>query len=296
MNISVILITGATGHTGLFLLEELFREKNDYKIKCIVRKESFGIEKLKKFPVEIVCGDMQDEESLRSAMNGVDTVIHIVNIKYSPVIIRLAEEAKVKRVILIHTTGMYSKYRDLAQDYIEIENNIVQNTKLEYVILRPTMIYGTEMDHNMHKLIQYIKNHNVFPVFGNGKNLIQPVFVGDLAKSIAQVLENTNIKNKGYTISGKNALEYREILRIIAKKVNPSIRLIFIPFYISIILGMTYNFLCNIIGKKGEISVEQIRRLCENKDYGHEDAKKDFGYSPISFEEGIDYEIRSMGL
>ena len=39
------------------------------------------------------------------------------------------------------------------------------------------------------------------------------------------------------------------------------------------------------------MSYEQILRMKEDKVYSHLDAEKDFGYSPLTFQEGIKFEI-----
>lgn len=290
----MLLITGATGHTGHFLLEELSKGNGNYQIRCLVRENSANIGKLKKYNVELFYGDMENNASVKRAMKDVDTIIHLVNIKFSPGIVALAEELGVKRVILIHTTGMFSKFRAYAEEYRRIEEQIINGSKVNYVILRPTMIYGTNQDHNMHKLIDYIKNHSIFPVFGDGKGLMQPVHARDLAKAIKLVLDIPSINNKAYNIPGGSVHQYREILNIIANRVNPEIRFIYIPYKISILMGIVYNFLSNLIGRKGQISIEQIRRLSENKNYSYDEAVNDFGYSPISFDEGIEEEIILM--
>ena len=57
---------------------------------------------------------------------------------------------------------------------------------------------------------------------------------------------------------------------------------------------MAYGFLFKLLNKNPSISVEQINRLSENKSYSFKDAAEDFGYNPISFEEGINKEIDLM--
>jgi len=292
----MILITGATGHTGQFLLDEMFAGSgNEYKVRCFVRKDSRNLDKLRNYNVELVYGDIQDEEAFKKALTDVRTVIHIVNIKYSPMVMRISQEMGVEKIIFIHTTGMYSKYRAYAQEYKRIEEEIIAKCSTNYVILRPTMIYGTTLDHNMHKLINYIANHRVFPVFGRGNGLMQPVHARDLAKAIVHSLNNPLAVKKAYNISGGSVLSYRQILNLIAKRVNPNIRFIYLPYGLSILMGVIYNTALRIIGRKPAISIEQIRRLNENKSYSHEDAARDLGYAPVTFEQGIEEEIKSMG-
>ncbi|HZK60446.1 MAG TPA: hypothetical protein VFC41_00130, partial [Anaerovoracaceae bacterium] len=48
----------------------------------------------------------------------------------------------------------------------------------------------------------------------------------------------------------------------------------------------------SIFGKRAIISVEQVLRMQEDKVFDHEMAKNDFGYNPVSFEEGIKDEVQ----
>jgi hypothetical protein len=43
------------------------------------------------------------------------------------------------------------------------------------------------------------------------------------------------------------------------------------------------------------IKAEQILRLNEDKAFEFDDASRDFGYSPRSFEDGISLELKEMG-
>jgi hypothetical protein len=39
------------------------------------------------------------------------------------------------------------------------------------------------------------------------------------------------------------------------------------------------------------IKAEQVLRLNENKSFSYEEAQRDFGFSPLAFEEGIESEL-----
>ena len=66
-----------------------------------------------------------------------DVIFHIVNIRKSINIINAAIKNNVKWVILVHTTGIYSKYKSASKEYIDIENKIsnlikIKISKLQY--------------------------------------------------------------------------------------------------------------------------------------------------------------------
>ncbi|GAI16811.1 unnamed protein product, partial [marine sediment metagenome] len=68
-----VLITGATGFIGKNLIPALIKFQ---KIKILVRKTS-DIELFKKnSKIEITYGELEKDEGIEQALNGVDTVVH----------------------------------------------------------------------------------------------------------------------------------------------------------------------------------------------------------------------------
>lgn len=285
-NEGILYVTGIMGHSGKWFIERLKKEKYQGRIKCLVRPKSdttsldnSGLN------IEKIVGDISNIELLKTSMVGIDTVLQIVSIKYSQIVMDIAIENNVKWGILVHTTGRYSKYKSASEEYIKMEDEILKyRSKIGVTILRPTMIYGSFRDRNMYKLIDYLYNHKIFPVFGNGRNLMQPVHAHDLGNAYYDVIVNRkNTFNKEYNLSGKYPEEYISIVKTISKSLHKKNILVKIPLAISIVSAKIYNMLC----KTAIISEEQVLRMQEDKAFSHENARIDFGYSPCSFEEGI---------
>ena len=91
----MILVTGGTGFVGGHLVDRLVHEK--IQSRCLVRKDS-NIEKLKKEKalIDVAFGDLTDEESLKKALEGVETVVHLIGI---------IVEKKGATFEIIHTQG-----------------------------------------------------------------------------------------------------------------------------------------------------------------------------------------------
>lgn len=291
MDNKTLFVTGISGNSGKFFVERLIKENYKGKIKCLVRASSdttfidnSGLN------IEKIIGDIKDTDLIESAMVGVDIIVQIYSIQYSPIIIDAAIKNNVKWAILIHTTGRYSKYKSASAEYIRIEEEIMKKRdKIGITILRPTMIYGSLQDRNMYKLINYLYTHKFFPLFGSGKNLMQPVHAKDLGNAYYDVMINyEKTMNKEYNLSGKYPIEYLKLIKTVSKILDRNNVIVKIPINISILAAKIYNTLF----KKTLISVEQVLRMQEDKDFAHEEATKDFGYSPCSFQEGILEEIR----
>ena len=292
----MLLITGVTGHTGGYFLQQLIDNNYTGEIRCIVRQSSdtYALDQCG-LKIEKVIGDLNNPQVLEEAITRVDTVVHIYNIHHSPMIIRAAINNQVKRVVLVHTTGIYSKFKKASQEYKEVEKEVLRLSqsiggKINVTILRPTMIYGDLCDRNISKFIRMVDKLKVIPVINKGENLIQPVHAKDLATAIYEVLVSPEkTKNKAYIISGDRPIKMIEVLKAISKGLNKKTLYMNIPIRFAILVAI-----CTKIASIGKIDiVEKIQRMGEDRSYSHEAAKIDLGYSPIPFETGLQTEIEA---
>lgn len=308
----MLYITGITGHSGRWFLKRLEAEQYSDKIRCVMKRTKeedplkYQLFENTNLTIEFAIGDLEDESFLLSSLEGVDTIVHTAGIDKSPKLINAAIQCRVNWAILIHTTGRFSKYKSASSGYIQIEDSILnhrdtllksisspemkENGGINCTILRPTMIYGSSLDRNMFRLIGFLSKHKVFPLFGDGSNLMQPVHAKDLGNAYYEVLIRPEITmNKEYDLSGGKPIQYIDIIRCIRKALNSNIKLVKIPMGFSIFAAKLYNFL---LGKHAIITVEQVLRMQEDKAFDHEAAARDFGYHPVNFEDGIQEEVK----
>jgi nucleoside-diphosphate-sugar epimerase len=288
-----LFVTGGAGHTGCNFLKFYLSDSKDNQAVTLVRRGT----NRKFLPPEfgdrlvLVEGDLS-EVGVSKVMAGCDAVMHIAHQTLCPQVAAAALGAGISRVFFVTTTGVYSKFNDLSRGYREIEENIRQSG-LDWTILRPTMIYGSERDVNIHKLLRFLDTHKLFPVFGDGKSLMQPVFASDLAMGLLLAVKNTDkTMYKEYNLPGRSPLTYNEIVTVAVKELGRKAVLIHIPHTFSLLLALIAE---SIFRSRSPV----IRRLCEDKVFSWSDAKKDFGYSPGSFAEKIALEVahlRSIGL
>lgn len=284
---TLLFVTGITGLTGRFLLDCLREAGYCGSIRCLVRKHS-DVSWIKDEGVDLCLGDVGDVESLKTALAGANGVIHLVNIRFSPQIIQACRATGVKRVIIVTTTGIYSKYRECSDEYRQLEKEIMASG-LDYTIIRPTMIYGNQRDKNIHKLVRIIDKYPVIPVVGTGNGLMQPIYARDLAAVIAKAYMQPVSIGKAYNVAGKSPVKYRDVLRIIADALGKKRLFISVPFSLALLAGYIGDKVSN-----GLIDLEKVKRLQEDKVFDYSDAVRDLGFNPIPFEEGIIYEVNAL--
>lgn len=290
----MLLVTGITGHTGRYFLQELIKNKYEGPIRCIVRDTSdTSMLDNSGLNIEKVYGDLNDKEFIRKALNGVDNIMHIYNIHHSPMIVEVAIENNVKRAILVHTTGIYSNFKYASQGYKDVEKKVTEmtadsNCPTKVTILRPTMIYGDLCDSNMSKFIKMIDKFRVMPVINGGRSLIQPVNARDLGKAFYSVLISPEkTADKAYDLSGEKPLEMLEVFRGISDNLNNKTIFISVPLGFGVFLARVAK-----VFSLGKVDyVEKVQRMAEDRSYSHEEAKSDFDYKPMSFEDGIQIEV-----
>lgn len=289
----MLLVTGITGHTGRYFLQELINHKYEGPIRCIVRETSdTSMMDNSRLNIEKVCGDIHDEAFLDEVTKGVDSIVHIINVRHTLRVLRAAIKNNVKRIVSVHTTGIFSKFRIASEEYVIIEreiNKMLSKNDISMTILRPTMIYGDVCDRNMSKFIKMVDRFRIFPVINNGKSLIQPVNARDLGKAYYDVLMMPIEKAKSeYTLSGEKPITMIEAFKLISNNLGKKTTFISFPLGFGVIMARVLKGIT--LGKIDY--VERVQRMSEDRSFSHEEATADFGYKPESFEVGIAREVK----
>jgi len=289
----MLLVTGITGHTGRYFLQELINHKYEGPIRCIVRETSdTSLLDNSGLNIEKVYGDIHDEAFLEKVTEGVHEIIHIINIRHTLRVLNAAIKNNVKRIVSVHTTGIFSKFRIASEEYVIIEKeikDILSNNDISMSILRPTMIYGDVCDRNMSKFIKMVDRFRVVPVINHGKSLIQPVNARDLGKAYYDVLMMPAEKAKSeYILSGEKPITILEAFKLISKNLGKKTTFISFPLGFGVFLAKVLKGI-----SLGKIDyVERVQRMSEDRSFSHKEATNDFGYRPEPFEVGIAREVK----
>lgn len=261
-------ITGATGFLGRHLIPEI--QKLDFTI---------------------LKGDLNDKELLNKSLKDVDTVIHLaalikskrkssfykVNVLGTQNLIEACVKTKVKNIIFTssYLADPFYKKDPYGRSKFEGEK-IIKKSGLNFIILRPTLIYGKSDDKNLAQLVKWIKKLPFVPVFGNGNYHLQPIYVKDVIKTINFILEKNIFNKKTYNLAGK-PLTYNEIINQICKKLNKKRIKIHLPVGLMKVLVRIYGKIL----PRPFITVEQINNLTHKKKVVDiSKAKKDLDFNP----------------
>jgi uncharacterized protein YbjT (DUF2867 family) len=287
-----ILLTGATGLLGGALLELLLAR--GHETRCLVRVDSPNASRLDGQRVEILYGDAAREEDLYRALGDAEALLHVAGIEYAPPVVRAAGRAGVDRVLIVGSTSAHSAYAFRSGPKLRMEE-LVRGSGLAWTILRPSMIYGSERDKNVHRLLRFLDRSPVFPVFGPGTNLWQPVYHEDCARGVLEALERPASVRRSYDLPGAEPLAYLDLVKTAAAALGRSPRILRLPIEpVRLALAAAERLRLPLPFDSG-----QVMRLREDKAYTYERAGRDLDYAPRPFRDGVALEVarlRSLGM
>jgi nucleoside-diphosphate-sugar epimerase len=284
-----VFVTGGTGFTGSRLVPLLL--KNGYQVRCLHRPDS-DRSSLPQPEIEWVAGDLSDSQTLASSMKGLDALVNLASLGFGHAesILRATREAGMRRAVFISTTAIYTQLDARSKSVRLAAEHSIQTSELDYTILRPTMIYGSPRDRNMWRQIRFLRLSPIVPVFGDGAHLQQPIYVDDVARAVVSCLSTDQTVAKSYNIAGKFPLTYNDLVDTITCSLRKRVWKIYIPSApVVLLLKLFERFHVPL-----PIKSEQVLRLNEDKNFSYEDAQKDFGFDPLSFEQGIALELDAV--
>ena len=291
-----VLITGLTGRSGTYFLQELAAQPPEgMRFAAIVRPTSdtaaidqSGLE------IDLRKGTLYDEAFLREATRGIDTLLHIAGTRKSLKLVRAAVENGAKRLILVHTTGIFSKYQSAKADYIAIEEGIrelIAGKGISLTILRPTMIYGSANDGTIAKFFGMVKRLPVIPLVGGGHYALQPVHQSDLGRAYYQVLVHAQeTAGKEYNLSGGTKIDFIDLMKEIGRVTGKK------PVFVPVPVGLAHGAARAVFAlSRGKADYrEKVLRMAEDRSFSHEKAARDFGYAPMPLAKGLLLEAKAI--
>ncbi len=307
-----VVITGISGKSGQFLLQRMLREADrlkQYQFVLLCRKRDAQskntagyalIERVmadQKLNLVLREVDLTDAESVKAVFaERVDLLLHIASVKLTMNIVPIALEAGVDNFVMVHTTGIYSKYKAAGEEYRQIERKIddlvahyrSKGRRIATTILRPTMIYGDLHDGNVSTFIKMVDKLRIFPTVNGAYYDLQPVWCKDLGDAYFEVMMHWEItQNKEYILSGGAPIQLREMFQEMARQLGVKNTFVSCPFPVAY-AGAWVIYLLSL--KKIDMR-EKVQRLVEPRAYPHDLASADFGYAPAEFAEGVREEI-----
>ena len=236
------LVTGATGFVGPKIVHAL--RAHDRSVRVLVRRPERA-SRLAGWGAEVVAGDVTDPASLAAACEGCTHVVHLVSIiqgkpnDFERVMTQgtknlIAAARGVERFVLMSALGT-SEATSTTVPYYTAKWNMEQAVKesaLEYVIFRPSFVFGGDGG-ALPTFIRQVRYSPVVTVIGSGLQKSQPIWVDDVAEYFARAIDHPGAANRTFELGGPDVVTWDELYRAIAKTLGKRRRLAHVPLGIA---------------------------------------------------------------
>jgi len=269
-----ILVTGANGFIGAHLCREL--SSRGIHFRATARNSNTNNY------ADFVSCDLETTESLNQLLEGCEIVIHLAGrahvtkgdswekhqIANTFVTQRLANAALqngVTRFVYLSSIKVNGESNSPDQPFRSTDNpvpldnygrskltaelvlqEICRAKIMDYVIIRPTLVYGRGVKANFSALVSAVKLGIPLPI-GTVRNIRSMIGINNLIDLIVTVSSNPMANNETFLASDGNDLSTPELVQLIAKSLKRPTRIF--PFPISIL-----KLLAAVIGKKSSIN------------------------------------------
>jgi len=242
---SKVLLAGATGYLGGYILSELLEQQHE--VRVIVQNRA-KLEQNNSQKVEIIEAEITKPSSIKNCCDNIDFVISTVGITkqkdgltYMDVdyqanknLLKEAKKSGVKKFIYISLlNGQKLKNLKICEAK-ELFVDELKESSIDYCIIRPNGFFS-----DMAEIFYMAQKGRVY-LFGNGEYKANPIHGEDLAIVCVNSIENTE---KEINVGGPETLSQNEIASIAFNIAEKEIKITYIPNWIrKILLFMIRTF------------------------------------------------------
>ncbi|HEX5125116.1 MAG TPA: NAD-dependent epimerase/dehydratase family protein [Rhodocyclaceae bacterium] len=194
-----------------------------------------------------------------------------------------------KRIVVLSSTSRFTKddspdfaERAVARDLTNAETSVcdwAQRQGVEWIVLRPTMIYGKGKDRNVSDIARFIRRWHFFPLIGAGRGLRQPIHASDVAQFCVVALSNVDVKDRAFNLCGGETLSYRDMVERIGTAMALPVRCIEVPRTLLRVGVKALSFLSRF----RSLSPALVDRMAQDLIFDGSEANRLLGVQPRNF-------------
>ena len=318
-----VLVTGATGFLGKYVVEELV--EHGYQVRAFGRNRAIG-QSLVNASVTFIQGDLTNQEDLTKACQEMDMVVHAgalstvwgpwedfyqTNVLGTKYILETCREAKIERLVYVSSPSIYAAPRDqldIKESDAPQENRLnnyirskLASEKLfkDYpdvssVILRPRGLFGIGDTSILPRVLNLSQKIGI-PLIGDGRQLMDMTCVENVALAIRLALETPQAAGEVYNITNGVPRVFRDLIEETLRGLGYPIRYRKIPAPLVSAISSSLEFIYKNLKLKGEPALTRytyyLLRYSQTLDISK--AERDLGYRPkITISEGIEQYVQ----
>lgn len=251
---TLVTVFGGSGFLGRHVVRALARR--DYRIRVAVRRPDLAghLQPLGRVgQIHAVQANLRYPESVKAAVRDTDVVINLVGIlaqsgaqRFDAVqadgAAAVAQAAKDVGARLIHVSAIGAD-AESASAYARTKaagEKAARDAVPGAIIVRPSIMFGAE-DAFTNRFAALAQMSPVLPLVGSSTRL-QPAFVGDVARAIADAVDGRARAGATYEFGGPEVMTLHEIIAFILKTIERERLLLPLPFPLAKLNALVLQF------------------------------------------------------
>jgi nucleoside-diphosphate-sugar epimerase len=304
-----VLVTGATGLIGGRVAALLLSRGATVRV---LARTSEKASRLARAGAEIVKGDMTDQASLRSAVEGCRAVFHFagvladefkpasyfrrVNVEGTRALAEAALAGGVERFIHASTVAVYGfdagartseraahvlngdPYSDTKLEGQAVVEELAAERGLPAVIIQPSQVYGPGDDTWTAGPVRLaLTGRLVLP--GGGRGLLQPIFVDDLAEGVLAAAERGRT-GEAYILCGSEVVTVADFFGRLARMAGRN-KIPSVPYWVGFSAAALSEWWARLSGAAPAFTRSAVRFVNQRRtSFDGTKAEKELGFVP----------------
>ncbi len=266
----LVTVFGGSGFLGRHVVRALL--KRGWRVRAAVRRPDLAgfLQPLGMVGwVQPIQANLRYRWSVDRAVEGADAVINLVaimtpsgrqsleavNVFGARAVAEAARGQGLDRVIHVSALGAdpdspsaYGRSKAAAEA-------AVFETLPKSVVMRPSVVFGPE-DAFFNRFARMAQMSPFLPLVGGGKTKFQPVFVGDIARAIADTVEGKAKAGTVYELGGPEVESFRQCMEIMLATIGRKRLLLPLPWGVASAMGSVLQYLPGRV-----LTPDQVRQL-----------------------------------
>lgn len=254
---TLITLIGGSGFLGRHVVRAL--AKRGYRIRVACRRPDLaGHVQPLGVPGQImpVQANVRYPDSLAAVCEGAHAVVNLTGVLYSAgaqsfdaihvfgaeASARAAKAAKAKVFIQISAIGADAgSPSGYARSKAEGEARARANFQ-GAIVVRPSIVFGPE-DQFFNRFAAMARFSPALPLIGGGSTKFQPVFAGDVALAVRNLIDANVASGKTYELGGPEIQSFRELMDFTLRTIGRKRLLVPVPWSVARVQGMIMGLL-----------------------------------------------------
>ncbi|MGH7934777.1 MAG: NAD(P)H-binding protein [Candidatus Binataceae bacterium] len=300
----IVAVAGGSGFIGRAIVRRLARIPT-LTVRLLTRNPEAARRRIETVDrVEFIAADVTDPATLRTALAGANAVVNAVQfdgypvenpqrgltferIDYGGTVAMLAAGKTSSIARFIYISGAAADERSPLPGFSAKgrAERAIRESGVAYTIFRPSLVYGAE-DRVVNMLAGALRFLPLMPVPGTGRQMLQPVWVDDLAACVALAIGGRG-RDATFDVGGAEAMTFDDLVRLLMEITKRRRPIVHIPEPMLRLAGRVAEMIPGALFSRDAAGFLTADNVC---DIGPLVAE--FGIAPVPARAGLAYLAR----